>query len=48
MAHIIAIGGGAGGNGGSSSPGATGTGGQGGSCGAIIRLTIPLIFLLSS
>ena len=45
MAHIIAIGGGGGGNGGSSSPGATGTGGQGGSCGAIIRLTIPLIFV---
>ena len=45
MAHIIAIGGGGGGNGGSSSPGATGTGGQGGSCGTIIRLTIPLIFV---
>ena len=45
MVHIVAIGGGNGGNGGTTSPGTTGTGGQGGTCGAIVRVTIPLIFL---
>lgn len=41
MAHIIAIGGGTGGGGGFSST----AGGDGGGTGAIIRLTIPLIFV---